>query len=246
MSEGLQFSLAGEAVALLHERALWWPSRKTLFITDTHFGKAATFRAHGIPLGDHSLERDLERLTTAVRRTASERVVILGDLLHARRGRAPETLARISRWRAGLSALAIQLVPGNHDRAAGPPLDDWHMEFLPNGHLEGPFEYQHSPTVSQQGYVLAGHLHPKAVLRLGAGGEAKLPCLWIRPAVAILPAFGSLIDSAAISPSPDDRVLAITDHDVHDVTGLFQQRRLRRPMRRGSPPAGTARPEGGA
>ena len=42
---------AGETVWLLPERALWWPAQRMLMVADAHFGKAATFRARGVPAG---------------------------------------------------------------------------------------------------------------------------------------------------------------------------------------------------
>ena len=47
---GLPVTLAGEAVVLLPQRAIAWPSAQTLIIADPHWGKAAAFRAHGLPV----------------------------------------------------------------------------------------------------------------------------------------------------------------------------------------------------
>ena len=220
VSLGLELRLSGESVVLLPQKAVWWPARSTVLIADTHFGKAATFRSHGIPIGDESLEQDLERLSEIVNHTSADRVVVLGDLLHARRGRSPQTLARITRWRTQHRALAVELVRGNHDRAAGPPVEDWQMGILPDEHREGPFAFCHYPKDVAGAYVLAGHLHPKIVVPFEAAGKAKLACFWIRPQHAVLPAFGSFIDSAAVAPLPEDRVYAIAESHVHDVTAL--------------------------
>ena len=43
-------TLAGEAVELLPERALHWIRERTLFVADVHLGKAAAFRAGGVPV----------------------------------------------------------------------------------------------------------------------------------------------------------------------------------------------------
>jgi metallophosphoesterase superfamily enzyme len=40
---------AGEVLTLLPQRALFWPAMSMLVIADIHFGKAASFRAQGIP-----------------------------------------------------------------------------------------------------------------------------------------------------------------------------------------------------
>ncbi|MFL5519615.1 MAG: DEAD/DEAH box helicase, partial [Gemmatimonadales bacterium] len=94
--------LAGEHVALLAERALWWPARRTLVVADVHLGKAATFRAAGIPIPSGSTGDDLARLDRALARTGATALVILGDLFHARVGReAPGTVSQVGGWRAG-------------------------------------------------------------------------------------------------------------------------------------------------
>ena len=45
-----EISLAGEAVRLLPERAIYWERERALVVADLHWGKAATFRAAGVPL----------------------------------------------------------------------------------------------------------------------------------------------------------------------------------------------------
>lgn len=43
-------ALHGERIDLLPERAAWWPAARTLFVADAHLGKAAVFRARGLPV----------------------------------------------------------------------------------------------------------------------------------------------------------------------------------------------------
>ena len=38
MTGALPITLAGEAVVLLPERALWWPRERALFVADVHLG----------------------------------------------------------------------------------------------------------------------------------------------------------------------------------------------------------------
>ncbi|HET7427286.1 MAG TPA: DEAD/DEAH box helicase, partial [Gemmatimonadales bacterium] len=53
--------LAGEDLVLLPERALFWPRTATLVVADLHWGKAATFRAAGIPIPTGTTGEDLAR-----------------------------------------------------------------------------------------------------------------------------------------------------------------------------------------
>lgn len=206
-------TLVEEALHLLPERALYQPSKQTLFIADVHLGKVETFRAHAIPLPDRTTADDLSRLSRILERTRAQRVVVLGDLIHARSGHTNRVIAEFSQWRAAHSEIEMMLVKGNHDRAAAPPAD-WKMHTLIAPVLDAPFVWQHYPTPSAQGFTLAGHLHP-AYRLLGKGRQQlKLSCFWRQQGVLVLPAFGSFIDSAYITPAVGDQVYVIAGSDV--------------------------------
>ena len=166
--------LAGETVTLLPERALYWPRQATLFVADLHWGKAAAFRAAGVPLPGGSTSADLDRLSGCVERSGARRLALLGDLIHARAGRAEATLAAIGAWRERHTALEVLLVRGNHDRHAGDPPAAWNIETVDAPHLEAPFVLRHHPEPSPEGYTLAGHLHPAVIM---SGGWAAAPAL---------------------------------------------------------------------
>src|SRR5258706_9161580 len=125
----LTLTLAGETVELLPERALFWPRTRTLVVADLHWGKAATFRAAGIPIPAGTTTSDLARLNAILDRTGARRILILGDLFHAAPGRAaPTTLAMLRRWRASHANVDMLLVRGNHDRHAGDPPAELEIE----------------------------------------------------------------------------------------------------------------------
>jgi uncharacterized protein len=212
----LRVTLAGEVVYLLPERALFQPSNKTLFIADVHLGKVEMFRASAIPLPDKTTGQDLSRLSHVLERTQANRLVVLGDLIHARSGHTERVITEFSQWRARHSAAEIVLVKGNHDRITELPRE-WHIQTVNAPVLHIPFVWHHYPTSDNQGYSLAGHLHP-AYRLLGKGRQQlKLPCFWRKIDVMILPAFGSFIDSAYITPEVDDQVYVIAGNDVLTV-----------------------------
>lgn len=214
--------LAGEPVRLLPERALLLASRATLVVADLHWGKAATFRAAGVPVPSGSTAADLARLDAALDRTGARRLVVLGDLFHARAGRhAPTTLAALGAWRARRGALDILLVRGNHDRTAGDPPADLGIACVDAPHAEGPFTLRHHPEHrAGDGYVLAGHLHP--TLRMAGVGRqrARLPCFWFGHEVAVLPAFGEFTGAAVIRPEREDRVWVVAGDAVLEVPAI--------------------------
>jgi len=206
--------LAHETLHLLPERALYWPRTKTLFIADPHFGKDATFRAHAIPLPEGTTATELDRLTQALNRTGAQQLIILGDLLHAAKGRAPAVLDAVSQWRSRHANLTIHLVRGNHDRHAGDPPAAWDMRLV-DGPTPGPYwVLNHEPLEPEQGYALVGHLHP-AVQLTGKGRQAlKLPCFWFGAKCGVLPAFSAFVDHGTIRPWQGEQVFVVTEAQV--------------------------------
>ena len=210
--------LAGEPVRLLPERALFWPGACALIVADVHWGKAAAFRSAGIPIPGGATRRDLERLDSAIARTGARRLVVLGDLFHARAGRvASRTLAELRSWRAARDALEIQLVRGNHDRHAGDPPGDLRVNCLDAPAFLPPFVLRHEPSASEAGYTLAGHVHPGIVLSGRGLFRERLPCFVVGDRVAVLPAFGSFTGLGMVTPEPGARVFVVAEGEVVEV-----------------------------
>jgi metallophosphoesterase superfamily enzyme len=80
-----------------------------------------------------------------------------------------------------------------------------------------PFVLRHEPADSPEGYTLAGHLHPGLVLAGPALQRERLPCFWLTPRTAVLPAFGSFTGLAPVHPGPDDHVFVVAEQDVIPV-----------------------------
>ncbi|MDX2162378.1 MAG: ligase-associated DNA damage response endonuclease PdeM [bacterium] len=206
--------LHGEHLILLPERALYWPRTRTLFIADLHLGKAAAFRAGGVPLPEGTTAADLSRLSRALDVTGARKLIILGDFWHAAAGRDAYTLDAFAAWRAHHAALSILMVRGNHDRGAGDPPPEWEMRVL-EGPTPGPlFVCAHEPVDPAHGYALTGHVHPAAALSGRGRQRLTLPCFWFRARHAVLPAFSGFTGGTPIQPTPGDRLFAITPHQV--------------------------------
>ena len=206
--QGYDTALCGERVTLRAERALWWPAHATLFVADVHLGKAAAFRAGGVPLPRGNTEADLARLTALVADTGAHRLVVLGDFLHARAGRVATLDAAFRRWRATHASIEILLVRGNHDSRAGDPPPDWEVRVVAEPHPLAPFLACHLPVTPPTGYALCGHVHPGVVLS-GIADSSRLPCFILGERRAILPAFGSFTGLAVTRRAAGDRIVAI-------------------------------------
>ena len=202
--------VAGEILHLLPERAVYWKKTATLLIADTHLGKTDTFRAHGIRIPHCDTYDDLQRLHDALQRTGAKRLVILGDLLHAKKGRDASMFATFAEWRNAHDDIEMILVRGNHDIRAGDVPNNWHIVNVSPSLIEAPFVMTHQPQSSDEGFVVCGHVHPAAQV-IGQGRQRlKLPCFWLSKTRLILPAFGSFIDHAFIQPARDDQLWVTT------------------------------------
>ena len=208
----LAIELAGELVWLLPEKALYWPRERMLVIADIHFGKAASFRALGVPVPAGTTSANLAALDRLVARHGAQQVLFLGDFLHAKAAHAASTMAALQRWRAQNPALALTLVRGNHDLHAGdPPL--WLAIAMADEPMHvGPFAFCHHPDLLATGYLMAGHVHP--VYRLRSGWESVLlPCFMADAQRIVLPAFGAFTGGHAVVPEPDE-LLFVTSGDA--------------------------------
>lgn len=193
---------------LFADRALYWPRERTLFVADVHLGKAATFRAGGVPVPRGATANDLARLAVLVEHSAATRLVVLGDFLHAAAGRVPALDAAVRAWREHHRALEVLLIRGNHDANAGDPPPEWNVHVVGEPHLAAPFLLCHAPHEPPTGYALCGHLHPG--VRIGGDHDsARLPCFVLGRRRALLPAFGRLTGLALVSPRRDERIVAI-------------------------------------
>lgn len=212
-------TVAGEELALCPERAMYWRRRGKLFVADPHFGKAASFRALGVPVPRGTTGDATARLDALIARLTPARIDFLGDFLHSREGRNAETFAALAAWRATHAAIEMRIVRGNHDRRAGDPPAEVGITCVDGPVLESPFALAHHPVGVAGAYVLAGHVHPCAVL-VGPGRQReRLPCFWIGADVAVLPAFGEFTGCAEVAPSEGDQVWVVAGDRVVRVGG---------------------------
>lgn len=215
----LRHEVAGQSLALLAERAVWWEAERTLIVADVHLGKAASFRRGGIPIPRGTTDSDLTRLTRLVDTLEAETLIVVGDLVHDRRGLTPELRKSVAAWRRRHTSLRWQFVVGNHDRRAGELPAEWVVENAGDELLVGPFVLRHDPEPSPAGYVLAGHIHPSVALcDAAARSRLRLPCFWFGTAVGVLPAFGRFTGTHTVRPRAGDGVYAVADGEIAQVS----------------------------
>jgi DNA ligase-associated metallophosphoesterase len=209
----LDIVVLGEQLSLLPQRAVLWRTRKMLIVADIHFGKAAAFRAGGIPVPHGTTRANLDALDALIATHGVRHVAFLGDFLHARTARAPATLAALQRWREAHPDLTLTLVRGNHDQHAGDPPSQLAVAVVDEPWRVGPLALCHHPQELAGAYVLAGHVHP--VVRLAVGRDSlRLSCFTFGTAQATLPAFGAFTGGYEIGGKQDDQLFVCTDDRV--------------------------------
>jgi DNA ligase-associated metallophosphoesterase len=210
----VELQAGGTTLRLLAQRAAFLPEHDTLLVADAHIGKAVSFRRLGVPVPGGTTTENLDRLSAAVAACGAQHVVFLGDLLHSARSRAAGTLAAVSRWREVHAGLALTLVRGNHDSHAGDPPPEWGVACLDGPLHLGGLALSHHPDPVIGAYVLAGHVHPAAVLGGRAHHSLRLPCFHFGPQVGVLPAFGEFTGMHVLPRAPGDRVFVVAGDTV--------------------------------
>ena len=212
---GLEVTLAGEAVRLLPDGAVYWEAKQTLWLSDLHLGKAAHFRKHGVPIGSEPTLATLHRLREQLKSRQPSRVLMLGDLFHSDINREWEPFAGLCDEFAHLEWVLVQ---GNHDMIPDALLRESGIEQV--GRLdEPPFTFTHDPADLEPdfGYHVCGHVHP-GIRLAGAGRQRlRLRCFHVSDRQAVMPAYGAFTGMYTIDPAKSDRVFAVTGEAVIEV-----------------------------
>lgn len=217
-TSGQRIVVAGEALLLLADKALLWPAQGMLIVADIHFGKAASFRAAGVPVPRGTTSQNLAALDALLAEHAIGHIMFLGDFLHARAAHASATVAAMLAWRLRHPGLQLTLVRGNHDRHAGDPAAALLIDLVDEPHRIGPFAFCHHPdlAVDADAYALCGHIHPS--YRLSTRFDSlRLPCFVVGGRRMILPSFGAFTGGFLITPADDDAIFLSSGEAVHKV-----------------------------
>ena len=215
-------SFAWNGLTLLPQRAVWREETRALFVADVHLGKAATFRAAGLPVPSGTTRENLARLDNLIEVLQPRRLVVLGDLFHDRAAYREATLREVAAWRAARASLAVTLVAGNHDARAGGPPASLALELVEEPFAFDGLELRHLP-LDDDGEgppALAGHLHPAARLSGPGHDSLRLPCFVMRGRQVILPAFGEFTGASLVAANATTGLCVVAgDRFVHIPAG---------------------------
>lgn len=170
----------GETLHLMPSGALFWPARKTLAVSDLHFGKSERLaRRGGSLLPPYETQATLEKLDRDLEYTRADSVICLGDSfddLAALDGMEESARLLLARLMAGKDWTWIT---GNHD--PGPiEIGGTHRADL----KVYPFTFRHIAQAGEKAEI-SGHYHPKARL----AGQTK-PCFLADANRLVMPAYG--------------------------------------------------------
>jgi DNA ligase-associated metallophosphoesterase len=166
--------------------ALWLPEERTLVVADLHLEKGSAYAARGVMLPPYDSTATLVALGHAIRRHQPARVIALGDSfhdIHAESRIAPANLATLRRLQQGRDWLWIT---GNHDPAISRAMGG---ESAAEIVLAG-VTLRHEPAASEDGYEIAGHLHPAAKVRM-RGRAIRRRCFAMSARRCVMPAMGA-------------------------------------------------------
>jgi len=206
----MQLEFSRQIFVMLCDRALWWPSTRTLIVADTHLGKDAHFQANGLQVPNDVTSNDLARLTMLIESHGAERLLVLGDFLHGAFSQDDLTNRALRAWRDHHRSLNVLIVRGNHDRHAGDPKFDLRFEISDRWEEES-IVFIHEGRCKTGAPSMSGHIHPTARISDYDGSGLSLPCFVVEDSLVILPAFGRFTGGFRIEPSAQ-RKLFVASH----------------------------------
>lgn len=207
----MDVQIHGIDLQLHSDRGVYWPDQRTLFVADTHFGKDATFRHHGIAVPTGGTDQTLAAISRMMRATGAIRLVILGDMFHARSSLAADVRSSVENFFADHDTVEFVLVRGNHDAQVGSLPRQWPIEIVePGTTIDGVVMNHHPGDVAGDELMLCGHLHPA----VRVVGEGKLACFYLSRACLVLPAIGDFTGTHAVTPGRGDRVWLVADDEI--------------------------------
>ena len=131
------------------------------------------------------------RILSLLDELAPDRVVLLGDIVHAPQP-APAERDLVTQTLADIAARAeLILVRGNHDRGfeadfASSLVERWEMRGLIAVHGDV------LPARVTKRHIVAGHWHPAFSVRDAAGVPHRVPVFAASPGLTVMPAFSAL------------------------------------------------------
>jgi len=209
-------TIRNQKLALLPQKALFWPDKKYLILSDLHLGKTGHFRKSGIAAPGKANLKNIERLSNLVNNIQPKKILFLGDLFHSSANRE---WFQFEEWRKTFPELSILLVTGNHDQLHSSFYQSADIEVIDRLELEN-FLFVHDASDLQKSSdttIISGHIHPGVKLKGKGKQKLRLPCYSISDHQIILPAFGEFTGLHIIQPDENRKIFLIVENSVIDL-----------------------------
>lgn len=208
----MNFSLVGNDLVLLSEKAVFQPHNRILIIADLHLGKIEHFRASGIAIPGNASLHTLMKLKNLIDQHKPTKVLFLGDLFHSVMN---QSFLDFKVFLQYYTDIAFILISGNHDILSPAAYKELGLSVVDDYMIDNLWLTHEPQEVIKPGiYNLAGHIHPGIRLK-GMGKQSMtLPCFYFGQYYGILPAFGYFTGKANIKFDKDSTIFAIADDKI--------------------------------
>ena len=201
-----QIKIFGQDLILDPRKALIWPSEKSIFISDTHFGKSSIFRKCGLQIPEGSDKEMLISISNLINDYQIKRLFILGDFIHGALPKENMFFELFNTWRKAHNHISVKLIRGNHDVN----LEHHCLNRLEvyDRYMVQSAELVHDPESATKNSYLSGHIHPYLKFR-SLQESVRMPIFWRSSQTLILPAFGLFTGGKNIELSSGEVAYAI-------------------------------------
>lgn len=212
---GQELKVNGAQLFALKSKALWWPEKKVLIVSDLHLEKGSSYARRGQLLPPFDTAATLKTVADLITELQPQCVISLGDSFHD--ARAEERLAEsdTARIRKMTEQTDWCWVEGNHDPLPPEGLGGRSMHEL----RIGPLVFRHEPLLQNEKGEIAGHLHPCAKVKGKTGRAVRASCFISNEERLIMPAMGAftgglnVLDPAIRECFPNNNVVSMVGRD---------------------------------
>ncbi|WP_124978800.1 ligase-associated DNA damage response endonuclease PdeM [Nonlabens xiamenensis] len=209
----LQVQLKDQHFILHPTGACYWEEQDVVLLADVHLGKSGHFRKHGMAVPAQADDREYDKLNEVISFFQPSRLWFLGDLFHSYRNAEWHFFEQWVRSQP----IDLALVMGNHDVISRAEFERLGVKTYESLRM-GKFVLTHHPMDLEGHFNIAGHVHPAVRLKGMGLQRLKLPCFFCTEHNMILPAFGDFTGTYTMSPKKGDRIFAIADREVVELS----------------------------
>lgn len=177
----------GEQTLIFHSyRAIYFPEKDALLISDLHLGKSGHFRKYGIPIPQAVAQNDLDRLNHILQQYSPKKLIIAGDFFHAEKNIEIELFKQ---WFKAQDDFELILIKGNHDKLSHKIYSSIGFTSVLDMLKLGKITISHDILPENEGYQITGHIHPGVILKNKLKQNMRIPVFAHHEKHIILPAF---------------------------------------------------------